>query len=393
MEGTSHAINKRTGSAALAEYSIKNIEGIGRQEYTCLECEQKLILKKGDINKAHFAHEAQDKECSYYSKNLADAPGAKIKHAERIHQIAIQELKRLLEEDYNINPTRRCSALKDCANYTTEVVELEHNHRKTVYKTEYPIIHEGRKRIADLVRIDESELKYIFEILDCNRTNENSRPTDCEWFEFYADDIIKIRTKLDNGEYKMTDGIELDCQRLIFKCRECFESEKAKLERETKIIEEQRKKAELVKKEKERILSELQKKAKMDNERKKIMELEIKERQRIIAQERQERDRIIELEQKKQKELQKLAEKQRMKERAIYQKQLEEERQKAETKRKQELEKKERKCKGCNINYCKCKMPDLINRNNYIMCITCAKRKCECQHITTFFGRGIATTP
>ena len=128
----------------------------------------------------------------------------------------------------------------------------------------------------------------------------------------------------------------------------------------------------------------------MDSKIKKIMDLEIKERHRIMALERIRRDRVIEIECKKQKEQQKLAEIQRIKERAAHQKQLEEARQKTEIKRKEELEKRERKCKGCNINYCKCKIPNLINKNNYIMCITCAKRKCECQHITTFFGKGSA---
>jgi len=391
------------------------MEGIGRQKYKCIECEQNLILKKGDIKKAHFAHEAQDKECSYYSKNLADAPAAKIKHAERIHQIAIQELKRLLKGGYKITPRRLCSALKGCVNSTTEVVELEHNRSGTVYKTEFPIIHEGQKRIADLVRLDDGELKYIFEILDCNRTSENSRPSECEWFEFYADDIIETRTKLDNGEYIFTDGIELDCQRLIFKCLDCFEAEKVELEIETKRAEQEKEYREeqeririLVKQERDRIvfeqlraaelaeqlkkaqLAEQRKKAEIANERKKIIDLENKEHQRIIELEREEHDRIIEIERRKQKKQNEQDEQRRIKERAIQKKQMEEARQKAETKRMMEFKKKDMKCKGCNINYCKCEIPQFNNTNDYIMCNTCFKRKCECQHITTFFGRGIA---
>jgi len=295
MEGARYAINKRTGGTALAEFSIRNIPGIGRVEYSCIECGEKLILKKGKIKKHHFAHEAQDKVCSYYSKNLADLDErTKIDHNERIHQRAIQDLKKMLEDNYKINPIRHCSAKNNCKNYTTDVVNLEHNHTHTVYKTEEPIMHDGKVRKLDLVRIDEGEIKYIFEIYDCHRTTEDSRPNDYNWFEILADDVIEIRTKIDRMEYDITEGIVIDCQREIFKCRECFEAEKQLLQ----------------KRERERIerLLKLEEERKVEEERNRIKLLELAEKERL---------RLIEIERKQAEELERnkikeLAEKARL---------------------------------------------------------------------------------
>ena len=389
MEGARYALNKRTGNTALAEYSIRNVAGLGRQEYSCLECGEKLILKKGEIKKPHFAHEAQDKVCSYYSKKIAELDErTKIKHNERIHQIAIKELKKLLEDDYKINPMRRCSAKGSCKNYTTDVVQLEHKHSHTVYKTEEPIIHDGKKRNLDLVRIDDGRIKYIFEILDCNRTNEDSRPTEYEWFEIYADDVIKIRSEIDSMHYDITEGIEIDCQREIFKCRECFETEKQLL-----LIEEERKRIKLLEfAEKERIRV-IETERKLEEERQRIKIKELAEKARLIKLDEdrkleEERQRIKEERQKKiAREWNESIQLQRRQEQFACEEQERQERI-IEERNQKELENLNKKCKGCNINHCKCKVPNFItNEHNVIWCTGCKKCKCMCTRIDNFFNK------
>jgi hypothetical protein len=454
MEGARYALNKRTGNTALAEYSIRNVAGFGRQEYSCLECGEKLILKKGDIKKPHFAHEAQDKVCSYYSKSVADLDErTKIKHNERIHQIAIKELKKLLENDYKINPMRRCSAKGGCKNYTTDVVQLEHKHSHTVYKTEEPIMHDGKKRILDLVRIDEGEIKYIFEILDCHRTTEDSRPPEYEWFEIYADDVIKIRSEIDSMYYDITEGIEIDCQREIFKCRDCFEAEKQLLQKrererierllkleEERIVEEERNRIKLLElAEKERLrLIEIERKQAEELERNKIKELaekarllkieeerkQVEERQRIKLKELAEKQ-LKDQEEERQKKIARewneriqsqrrqeqfareeverqqrrvREERERKERRAREEQERQEERAREEQERKEqriieereqkELENLNKKCKGCNINQCKCKAPHFTtNEHKVIWCTDCKKGKCMCKHIDKFFNK------
>ena len=44
------------------------------------------------------------------------------------------------------------------------------------------------------------------------------------------------------------------------------------------------------------------------------------------------------------------------------------------------------KCSNCNIDYCKCDVPNFImDKNNKTICGTCNKRKCKCVKITSFF--------
>lgn len=372
MEGARYALNKRTGHLASAEYSIKNVEGIGRQEYICTECNEKLILKKGDIKKPHFAHEAQDKVCSYYSKSLGEHDErAKKDHDQRIHQIAIRELKQFLEEEYKIIPMRKCSAKGGCTRYANEVVELQYKSRDTHYKTEYPIIYNDQKRILDLVRIDNGKIKYNFEILDCHRTTEDSRPTDYEWFEIYADDIIKIRTKIDNNQYIFTDGIQLDCQRQIFKCQECFEAEQLyfiKMQAEQQVKEERKRLAEV----------EAQ-------ERRRLVEIEGLERRKKLELAEQEKRRQEEIQQKEERRLYRIRkieeEKQDRRDAEEYELQCKQE----EAARRKALERSEKKCIGCKINYCKCTTPAFIEQYNRFVCTNCKKHKCTCPSISRFF--------
>ena len=373
-----YAINERTGNLALAEYSIKNVEGKGRQKYKCLECGGKLHLRKGTERIHHFAHEAQEKECSFYSKKLGDRdPADIIKHEERIHQQAIKQLKMLYEKDYKINPMRQCSAKKNCKNRTTEVTNLEHNKSNTLYKSEYVAVFNGSKRKYDLVRLDGDEVKYIFEILDCNRTNEESRPTNIPWFEIKADDIIKINNEIDNRSYNPIDGIEIECQRLIFKCKECFEKEEErllKLAAATKLALEKEAAAAAEKKRKDEAVAAIARKLALEKEaaaaaaRKLALE---KEATAAAEKKIKEKERILQME---------LLNEQRMRERE---------------KKEQERLKKEaffknidKKCRGCLINNCKCTMPNFINNDyNVIMCINCKKRKCLCVKINKFFTK------
>jgi hypothetical protein len=392
MENVRYAINKRTGNYALAEFSIKNIKGIGQQEYICNECGEKLILKKGNHNAHHFAHEAQEKVCSYYSNNQAEKNNVlKIKHDERLHQQAIKQLKMMYETDYKINPVRRCSAKGGCKQYTTDVTHLDTKKTYTKYETEYTIQYNGKNRKLDLVRLDNGKLKYIFEILDCNRTAEENRPTDCEWFEIYADDIIKISSKLDSMAYDMTEGIEIDCKRQIFKCIECTETEKKRMIR----IEAEQKQAEAREKERERIiLKELEEKQHKEEEIERIREnnrkiQKIEEEQRkaarlkeaIQAQENRAREEVKRQERKMFEEemsrKQKIIndEKRKNEEKELWEKQL-------------DLQNKDKKCYGCNINHCKCKIPNFIkNEYNIIVCKICIKRKCMCVQIDKFFKK------
>jgi len=41
----------------------KSLKG---KNYKCIECDKKVILRKGTIRKVHFAHYAQTNVCNYY---------------------------------------------------------------------------------------------------------------------------------------------------------------------------------------------------------------------------------------------------------------------------------------------------------------------------------------
>ena len=149
------------------------------KNYKCIGCQQKLILKKGNIRKCHFAHYS-DTSCSYF-----EHPNESELHKEAKHKLAswLKQQKTIgifwscCKTGYN---GRRCGTFFSGMGDT---VEYEENDKVEI---EYRDVN--NKYIADIAVINNNKVKYIFEIKNTHSTITNVRPE--PWFEINALEVI-----------------------------------------------------------------------------------------------------------------------------------------------------------------------------------------------------------
>ena len=208
------ADDAETGEYSLPQYAIKS------RNYTCPECFQKLILKKGNIKRHHFAHHSQEISCDFYNINNVNQYN-KI-HEGYLHKTAKIMLKKILEESVGkkIYISRDC-ATNQCNNY--DLVVLNNIDVDTLFRLEHTFKFENRNIRPDLAWLQNNEIKYIFEIYDTSKTKEYNRPNDVEWFEFKAFDLIK---RFKEGKFENKDKIQFNCMRDIIKCQDCIREER-----------------------------------------------------------------------------------------------------------------------------------------------------------------------
>jgi hypothetical protein len=153
--------------------------------YKCLDCDKKVILRKGEIRVAHFAHYAQTTTCSYY-EHPSEA---------QIHKDAKLLLAKLLNEKKPLQFTW-------CCNYKSNYGKVcggdyAFTDKPSVqYKSGDEVILEYRdpqKRwVADVAIVNNGVLRYIFEIKNTHTTT-TQRPE--PWFEIDARTFIEEVTE------------------------------------------------------------------------------------------------------------------------------------------------------------------------------------------------------
>jgi hypothetical protein len=159
-------------------------------KYKCVECSEPVIFKKGNIRVPHFSHYANS-NCTYY-----DHP-----NESQIHKDAKLRILLWLEKGIQINILKECYECnyKHCIalNYiSTDQFKLEYR---------FDLNNLYRADLAVLSR--ENQLKYIIEVKNKHKTEEDRRPE--PWFEIEAEEII---------QKELNNFIELNDVR-IFKCK------------------------------------------------------------------------------------------------------------------------------------------------------------------------------
>jgi hypothetical protein len=160
------AIDGETKHYILPEKALKG------NLYTCVECNQKVILRQGDIRVHHFAHLNPTTKCKYYEN-----PGES-----ETHKHAKLLLKKWLEEK------RLITLHWNCQNDTPigfcrirEEYDIEYKDGDEVI-VEYRDVN--KKYIADIAVINNGNIRYIIEVKQSHRTTTNCRPE--PWFEVEA---------------------------------------------------------------------------------------------------------------------------------------------------------------------------------------------------------------
>lgn len=160
------AINQDTNKYVYPLIANKN------DNYNCIECNQKLILRKGNIRVHHFAHCKSDNPCNYYTKPTES----------QIHKDAKMLLKQLLESKRPISFIRTCRRCRSKEEY--EIPEMDNGSNIHI---EYRFEYNGLK-IADVAYTDMNDIVCLFEIYHTHKTKNENRPE--PWFELNASSII-----------------------------------------------------------------------------------------------------------------------------------------------------------------------------------------------------------
>lgn len=186
-----YALNKINGNTVYPKNANKC------DKYICPECKADLILRQGDIRTHHFAHKSYETKCNYYNRES------------QTHMDAKELLKNILESHAELTIRRQCCSCKSSMDY---IIPTMTDTSKIVL--EYSFKLNGITRRADLAYLDNNEVVCLFEICYKSKTEECNRPTDIEWFEFQAEDLIK------NAEQSTKDAIVLHCIRNT-ECVDC----------------------------------------------------------------------------------------------------------------------------------------------------------------------------
>jgi hypothetical protein len=184
------------------------------KQYKCVDCDRRVILRKGTIRKAHFAHHSQTNVCSYY-----DHP-----NEAQIHKDAKLLMAKMLTQKKLLEVTWDCAecgaepyAFQDtsCVTYKDgDVAVLEHRDK-------------NNKWVADVALVNNGEVRYIFEIKNTHATLTTVRPE--PWFEVDAKKFIESINNIDSdpdlAEFRDTPDFTygIECVRQNIK-RYCYGS-------------------------------------------------------------------------------------------------------------------------------------------------------------------------
>lgn len=175
---------------------VSPTEALKGKNYKCIECDNKVIIKKGTIRRAHFAHYSQTNVCSYY-----DHP-----NESQIHKDAKMLMAKLLTDKKRIQFIWCCDYPKcyKTPSNTYEFQEMpsilykEGDEVKMEYRDKY------NKWIADIVIVNKGDVRYIIEIKNTHATTI-VRPE--PWYEVDASEFIQQINELNAGH---TDEPEID---------------------------------------------------------------------------------------------------------------------------------------------------------------------------------------
>ena len=214
--GAINTITKQYTSPNKADKSAK---------YQCTDCEQRVILRKGQIRKAHFAHYSPTNTCSYYEHP----------NESQLHKDAKFKLQEKLIAKFPIYINNDCP---ECgihpAVFDTEPIEYMDGDSAVV---EYR--DPNNKYVADVAVINNGKVRYIFEVKNTHATVTTVRPE--PWFEFTAGQILEeedrvLKNDLEDilGQKYCLNCVRTTANRFCPNCRIETEAWAEKLPRLTK---------------------------------------------------------------------------------------------------------------------------------------------------------------
>lgn len=167
--------------------------------YRCIGCDEKLILRQGDIKCHHFAH--------YSGGNCSSSSGETYEHkyAKAIVSYALREYGKI---SFYMN--YKCS--NDYTEKILSICETLIYNPSSIIVEEYHMTYNGNRIIPDIAIVRDGIVTHIIEI--CHSHKQDGRPE--PWYEFYAKDVIDC---FENGK-TVRDIRDRKCPHCI-KCNSC----------------------------------------------------------------------------------------------------------------------------------------------------------------------------
>jgi len=149
------------------------------REYKCIDCDKRVIFKKGEIKRPHFAHYSQTNVCSYYEHP----------NEAQIHKDAKLLMQKMLNEKRLFYFKRDCL---DCKNdYAFQGMASFDYKQGDEAVLEYR--DPNNKWIADVAVINNEQIRCIIEI---KNTHKTVTPRPEPWFEVDAKNFINTINEL-----------------------------------------------------------------------------------------------------------------------------------------------------------------------------------------------------
>jgi len=196
MDKSLGAIEVETNKYTLPNNGVKHIN------YKCIDCGQRVILRKGDVRKPHFSHfsPTPSQRCKYYEHPTES----------QLHKDAKYKLHDKLKHKFPIVLNNNCPK---CTTHPAGIYEVDID-----YQDGDDVIMEYRdpsgKYVADVAVVNDNKVRYIFEVKHTHRTT-TSRPD--PWFEITADNIIEEDSRINDPEHPEYEDLGqkyyLDCVR------------------------------------------------------------------------------------------------------------------------------------------------------------------------------------
>ena len=202
------AINRKTREYVYPKVANKN------DEYICPDCNNELILCKGEIRIPHFRHKVDNiNPCHHYSNPTES----------QIHKDAKILLQNLLQRKIPTSFIRECCSCKKM-----EEFEIPEMTESSTVKLEYRFQYNRSLQIADIAYLDNGEIVTLFEIWYTHKTRSEKRPE--PWFEIDAEKLIRLA-----NDDSLT-SLQIPCIRCE-KCEECTEMENNKIKAHKNALE------------------------------------------------------------------------------------------------------------------------------------------------------------
>jgi len=143
------------------------------KSYKCADCDQRVILRKGEIRRPHFAHYSK-RECSYYEHP----------NENQIHKDAKFRMAEILKQKLQVSFGWKCQNEK-CIGSNHDEVDIEYKDGdEAVIEYRSP----DKSYVADVALINNGKPRYIFEI---KNTHATTTPRPEPWFEIVAQELFE----------------------------------------------------------------------------------------------------------------------------------------------------------------------------------------------------------